>query len=202
MKRAYLSLLPIIIIALVTGCAKKPVPSEPVPDPMTEAYLLKHMRVTFKEDNLAVSIVPPSLLSQPRFLDGNATLSTTFDAKILLDSHREISQIKPPKYLLLFSMRAGAWGGFASAIDTAGKRHDVVPYTSYIRNGVYYENFYITLSRPWLERAKNTETELLFLGSKSEMSVTIPAVYPRALLHYIDAGSFLPDRNTSTAASE
>jgi hypothetical protein len=202
MKRLFLLLLPIMITVWITGCAKKPAPSEPVPVPMTEAYLLKHMQVTFEDDNLSLSIVPRTIHSQPRFMDGNATLSTTFDAEITLDGHGEISQIKPPKYLLLFSMRADAWGGFTSAIDTAGKHHVVVPYTSYIRKGVYYDNFYITLSRPWLETAKNAETELLFLGSKSEMSVTIPAVYPRALLNYIDAGSFLPDHNTSTTASE
>ena len=201
MKRTILFLLPILLIVLVTGCAKKPAP-EPVPYPMTEDYLLEHMQVTFKEDKQAVTVVPPSLLSHPRFLDGNATLSTTFDAEITLDSDQEISRIIPPKYLLLFSMRAGAWGGFTSAIDTAGEHHDVTPYTSYIRKGIYYDNFYIVLSRPWLEKAENTETELLILGSKGEISVTIPTVYPRALLHYIDAGSFLPERNATTETSE
>ncbi|MHC3993797.1 hypothetical protein ACXWTF_03155 [Thiomicrolovo sp. ZZH C-3] len=156
---------------------------------MTEAYLLEHMEVSYPESNL-VSIVPPSRLSSPRFLGEVAAISTTFTVQLTLDDAGEVTDIIPARYLLLFSLRAKAWGGFKSAVDTAGQQHNVFPYTSHIRNGLYYDNFYISVPRSWLESAAQTETALLFLGPKGELTVSIPPVYPKALLHYIDSGAF------------
>ncbi|WP_345973059.1 hypothetical protein [Sulfurimonas diazotrophicus] len=196
MQRTLIRLLPLLIILLVTGCVKKPVP-ESVPDPMTEAYLLEHMQVSYPESNL-VSIVPPSRLSSPRFLGERAAISTTFTVQLTLDDAGEVTDIIPTRYLLLFSLRATAWGGFKKAIDTAGKQHDVFPYTSQIRDGLYYDNFYISVPREWLEAAAQTEMTLLFLGPKGELTVSIPPVYPKALLHYIDSGAF----HTAAAAPD
>jgi hypothetical protein len=188
MQRTIIWLLPLLIIMLGTGCAKKPLP-ETVPDPMTEAYLLEHIEVSYPEENL-VSIVLPSRISSPRYLGERAGLSTTFNAQLTLDDRDEITDIIPPRYLLLFSLKATEWGGFNTAVDTAGKQHDVFAYTSYIRDGVYYDNYYISVPRSWLETAAQKETTLLFLGPKGELTVTIPPVYPRTLLKYIGSGAF------------
>ena len=201
MTRPALLFFPLVIMLLFAGCAKKPAP-EPVPFPMTEAYLLQHMRVKHDPERAAVSVTPPGILSPSRLADRNATLMSTFSATIVLDDRRQASRVVAPEYLLLFSVRAAAWGGFTSALDTLGERHNVVPYTSYIRNGIFYDNFYITLTRSWLETAAGTETGLLILGPKDEISVTIPPVYPRALLHYIDAGTFLPAGRTADVQTE
>jgi len=196
MLRTILLVLPLFLIVLMSGCATKPQPATP-PDEITEAYLLQHMRVTHKEKGQVVNVLPQGIVDHPRFLGGSATLQTTFDAEITLNDERsEVSAFKPPVYLLLFTMSADAWGAFRSAVDTFGKRHAVTPYTSFIRSGVYYENFYIILSRKWLEAAALSETSLLLLGAKGELSVTIPAIYPRALLRYIDARTFLTGRAT------
>jgi len=191
MLRTVLWLLPLLFIVLGTGCAKKPLP-ETVPEPMTEAYLLEHMKVTRQPDGL-LNIVPPSRLASATFLGEPAKITTTLTAQVTLDATGEVSQFKPPKFLLLFSLNAVAWGGFTTAVDTDGKHHQVLAYTSYIRNGLYYDNFYIVLPRGWLETAAASETSLLFLGRTGELSATVPPVYPKALLHYIDSGAFRSD---------
>lgn len=180
----------LILFVLFTGCAKKPAP-EPVPAQMTEAYLLKHMRTDYHAANATVDISTLGIDSTPLFMKKPAKIRTTLSAQITLGDAKEVSTFKPPKYLLLFSMRAAAWGGFTQAIDTLGKHHAVMPYTSYIRKGAFYDNFYIEVSRSWMETASTDDTELLILGPKGEVSVTIPAVYPRALLHFFDSGAYL-----------
>ena len=89
------------------------------------------------------------------------------------------------RFLLYVSTKADKWGGFTSAADTFGKHYDVHPYTSYIRHGVYYENVYLYLDRAWLEKASRDDAMLLLLSYRSEMSITLPPVYPKALLHAI-----------------
>ncbi len=192
MRRLFFSIILILFpLIWMSGCTKKPQP-EPLPDPMTEAYLLAHTQRSVSKDGSVVNISLPGLVTQPRFGEMPALLKTTFDTELTLENTQEVSTLKAPKYLLLLSLQADAWGGFRTAVDTVGKRHDVLPYTSYIRSGVYYDNFYLYLTREWLEHAVLSETSLLFLGAKGELSVTIPAVYPRAMLHAVDAETDRP----------
>lgn len=190
MSRLLLLFYPVMLFVLFTGCAEKPAP-EPVPKPMTEDYLLAHMHTGYDAANAVVTLSTPSIDSTPLFLKKSAEMRTTLSTKITLNDSEKVSTFKPPKYLLLFSMRANAWGGFTRAIDTFGEHHTVTPYTSYIRKGAFYDNFYIEVSRSWIEAASTDDAELLMLGSKGEVSVTIPAVYPRALLHFFDSGAYL-----------
>jgi hypothetical protein len=46
--------------------------------------------------------------------------------------------------------------------------------------------FFISVPREWLETAARDEAELLIMGSKGEVPVRIPSVYPAALLRYVD----------------
>ena len=55
MTRPALLFFPLVIMLLFAGCAKKPAP-EPVPFPMTEAYLLQHMRVKHDPERAAVRL--------------------------------------------------------------------------------------------------------------------------------------------------
>lgn len=175
MRRLSLSLFSILLLALLAGCAKKPVPETP-PSPMTETWLMAHTKISPTGAEGGATITQPRLAQQVRFGEGNATVYTTLAVETA-------TKKKSDNYLLFFSMRADRWGNFTSAIDTLGLRYTVVPYTSYIRQGVYYENVFITLSGSWFESAGREAGTFLLLGPDSEISIEIPAVYPKALLH-------------------
>lgn len=157
---------------------------------MTESYLLSHMQVQYDAKQGVVMVKPLSIVSTPRFLDANATLQTSLFAEIPVDSSKSPLEEKPPRYRLFLSMRAVAWGGFTRAIDTLGASHTVQPYTSYIRQGQFFENVSISLTRDWLEAAAGEEAELLIMGPKGEVSVLMPTVYPAALLRYVDESRY------------
>jgi len=169
----------------MAGCAKKPVP-EPVPVPMTEAFLLKHTKIVPQKDGSAITFTQYRLRQHPRFNEQNATVNTFFIAHAAPGDQNTTFNVVTDRFLLYFSMKADRWGGFTSAQDTLGEYHTVHPYTSYIRKGVYYENLYINLDRRWLEAASHQQTTLLFLGRDTELTISIPPVYPTALLHSLE----------------
>ena len=191
MIRSFFLLFPLLLVALMTGCAKKPVP-EAVPVPMTEEYLLRHTDITLNDAGSAVTITQHSLQQQVRFGEGNATVKTTLIAVADLADENTSD-----RYILFVSMRADRWGEFTSAIDTFGLRHSVTPYTSYIRKGFYYENAFIDLSAGWFEEASREPTTLLLLGPQNEISFPLPPVYPKALLHSLRRYRETPEENQS-----
>jgi hypothetical protein len=171
-----------VLLAILAGCAKKPVPEVP-PSPMTEAWLLAHTKTTPNVEGPGVTIIQPALLQHSYFAEGNATVSTTLAVETAIKERHRPADGSTDRYLLIFSMRADRWGNFKTAVDTEGVYHAVTPYTSNIRRGVYYENVFIRLSKGWLETASREKSTLLLLGTDSEISISLPPVYPKALLH-------------------
>ena len=191
-------ILPLVFLAMLAGCAKKPVPELP-PSPMTEAWLLAHTKISANAAGNTVTITQPALVQQTPYGEGNATVHTTLAVETSAETGNDLERENSDSYLLLFSMRADRWGNFTSAVDTLGQRHSVTPYTSYIRQGLYYENAFIALSKTWLESASGENSTLLLLGPDSEVSIILPPVYPRALLHSLRR---YHDSNDSNASAE
>jgi len=171
-----------VFLALLAGCAKKPVPEIP-PSPMTEAWLLAHTKIAEDATGRGVTITQPALMQHARFGEGNATVYTTLAVETSVGNPDSPEPAEKDRYLLFFSMHGDRWGNFTSAVDTLGHRHPVTPYTSYIRGGVYFENVFIRLSRSWFESASRESSTLLLLGPDSEISIGLPPVYSKALLH-------------------
>lgn len=182
MRRVVRPLFSVLLLALLAGCAKKPAPEAP-PSPMTETWLMAHTKISADATGERVTIIQPALMQQVRYGDQNATVYTTLTVETAAGDHNGSEQTATERYALVFSMRTGRWGDFTSALDTFGSRHAVTPYTSYIREGVYYENVYVDLSEAWCASASRETSTLLLLGPDSEISIGVPAVYPKALLH-------------------
>lgn len=176
-------LLVLLFVFFIAGCAKKTVP-EPVPDPMTEAYLLKHMRVQYDAHQHYLEIAPPALTRLSPIGDNTMTLQTTLSAQVPLSDSNQ-SRTDQSRYLLIFSTKAPRWLAFSRAIDTNGNRYSLVPFTSHIRKGVYYENFSMELNAAWIAHAAQKESELLLLGQSHESTFKLPLVYPAALRRYL-----------------
>lgn len=168
-------LLPLFLGLVITGCApKKSIPLPP--DPMTEAYLLDH--VTRTESRDAVLFRLPPLTQHPVFGDGNSTLHATLSI-----AYTPMGEVKGTLFCTLYASR---WGGFKTAVDTLGERHDVISYTSGIREGRFFENFYFTFTRGWLHLAAKNDLALLFISPSDELPLTLPSVYLRALNTLVD----------------
>ena len=182
MTRKFWLFFSTVILIIMSGCAKKPVPETP-PSPMTESWLMQHTKIVPNTAGNSMTITQPSFIQETRFGEGNATVHLT----LAVDTHRKddnrTDKRQEDSYLLLFSMRADRWGNFTSAIDTFGRRHSVKPYTSYIRQGLYYENLFIAIDRAWMESAASEKSTFLLLGPDSEITVVLPPVYPSALMH-------------------
>jgi hypothetical protein len=171
------------LLSLLGGCAKKPVP-EPVPSPMTEAYLLEHMRAVPDPRLGWVSIAPLSVVQRFRFLETNATLVGTLTARV--PGSLETPTCEKTRFLLFFSLRAAAWGGFRYALDIDGNRFEVEPYTSYIRQGIFYDNFFLEVPPEWVHKASQNDADLLLMDHGHDMGFTLPTPYAAALLHYLE----------------
>lgn len=172
-----------LLAFFIAGCGKKAVP-EPVPDPMTEAYLLKHMRVHYDAQQRHIEIAPPALTRHAPFEEGNMTVQATLSAKVpLSDTNR--TRTDQCRYLLIFSTKAPRWLEYRRTIDTYGNRYALTPFTSQIRQGEYYENVYMELSAEWIEHAARKTSELLLLGQSHETTFKLPIVYPAALRRYL-----------------
>lgn len=182
----------VFLLLLVGGCAKKPAPPPP-PSPMTVDYLLAHMQVKDHPAFSQTTIEPLPLVQHLRFHDANATLTAALIAQIDTASRNGSHPCTPVNYLLLFTLKATAWGAFDTAIDTLGNRLRITPYSSNIRQGIFYDNFYLTLSRDWLEKAAKENVEILLVNKKHELGFTLPTVYPEALKRYIDLYLSLKD---------
>jgi hypothetical protein len=185
-NRNYLYLISITLIVLMTGCAKKPHP-EQEPSPMTEAFLMKHTTIKYDEAKNIVTFRQYRLRQQSQYTEHNATVNTFLIANIpaTLPKHDDVWDGE--QFLIFFSVKDTKWGGFNAATDTVNGRRAVYPFTSNIRDGAYYENDYIYVNRSWLEQASKKMTTILLLGSDSDISINIPPVYPKALLHSLKA---------------
>ncbi len=182
-----------LMLWLLTGCGKKPVP-EPVPSPMTEAYLLKHMRVAPEPKLHRTSIAVLDLARPLTFHDANATLYATLLAQVPAAGTKH--DCTRTTYMLLFSFHAGAWGEFTEAIDLFGRRYIVHPYTSYIRQGKFIDNFYLEMPADALRRTAASDTDFLIMNRSDGIDFSLPRVYPAALLHYLE--SFCRENNASS----
>lgn len=173
------TLIFVITVFMTAGCSKPPAPPKP-PTPMTQEYLLTHMRIDVDETRSVRTVTPLAVINQAKLCEFNATLSTVLSAEQPLDETNGTTN-----YLLLFSVRSSLWGEFKSMIDSFGNRLSVTPYTSYIRSGVYTENFFVPVSAAWMQQNAQEEVTLLLLGPKCEISTVVPKVYPAALLHFL-----------------
>lgn len=173
-------------MVLIAGCAKKPGP-EKEPVPMTEAFLMKHTTIRHDEAKGIVTFRQHRLQQQSHYTEHSATVSTFLIANIPATLPKDDDVWDGEQFLIFFSVKDTKWGGFNAASDTVTGRRAVYPFTSNIRNGVYYENDYMYVSRSWLEQASKKETTILLLGSDSDISINLPPVYPRALLHSLKA---------------
>jgi len=164
------------VLLLAAGCAPKP-RVEPPPEPMTKAYLIDHT-VQIDAPEGRVLRLPTYHYTAP-FAEGNATLSVTLSATLHAD--------RPVEGTLFFTLEAPCWGAFDAAVDTAGGRRDVTPYTSGIRQGRFFERFYVTVDRDWLGAMRAADNSVLLIGKTNEFLFPLPAVYPDALITLIDA---------------
>lgn len=168
----------LLLLLLLAGCAPKP-PLPMPPDPMTESYLIEHATRIDEAGSRVLRLEP--IVAHPRFGDGNATLNATLSATLRPGA--------PAEGTLFFGLYASRWGEFATAVDTLGERHRVSAYTSGIRDGRFFEHFYITLPFQWLQNAAESDLALLLIDADDELLFTLPSVYAKALITLIDAES-------------
>lgn len=171
----------VFFVFLLAGCGKKPVP-EPVPSPMTVDYLLAHMVRSPVPGTGEITVQPLPIVNHLVFHDANATLQCLVQAEFPTDAE---SAASAATYQLLFALTASRWGAFDTAIDTLGNRFEVKPYYSGIRSGVYFEYFYVLVSKNWLDAAAENDLELLLLSDAHEIGMLLPRVYPLALKRYL-----------------
>lgn len=168
-----------VLILLIAGCAKQPVP-EIVPHPMTEAYLLKKMQVVHLPHLKRTKIQPPKIIQHVRLADANATLAL----HVVIEDFDDPK--KAPLYQIVGHLSGGTWGEFKHALDLRGQFWRVHPFTSSIRKGVYHETFYIVVGHEWFTHFAHNDPTLLLLGKTHELSITIAPVYLSAALTYYD----------------
>lgn len=163
------------LIFWFAGCAPKQPEPDTAPSPMTEEYLRTHMSIVHLPHLQRTQIETPPIRMSTVFAEANATLVI----RPAIEVYDPPSVLKP-KFHVIVSIIGYAWGEFDEAIDLQGKRWSVQPFTSSIRDGIYYETFTIPLEREWFAHFATGDPTLLLLGER-ELTVTIPAVYLQAL---------------------
>lgn len=156
----------------------------PPPVPMTEAYLLEHMRIDNDKTRSIQTVTTLAIVDHAKLCEFNATISTVLGAEH--PAFEINSTTSKPNYRLLFTVQSSLWGEYTTMIDSFGNHLNVIPYTSYIRSGNYTENFYVPVSADWIAQNAQEEVTLLLLGPKCEISTSVPQVYPSALQKYMD----------------
>lgn len=177
------------LFLLLTGCSKQPVVPK-VPNPMTEQYLLDHMNITYDASRLLRTIFPLPIQSTGSVCKEVIHTRLILSAQQDLTAQKSTHAMKNTDFLLLFSIESGKWNAFSYAIDSDGHHHPLTPYTSYIRDGKYTENFYLQSDKVWVENiAKHNET-LLLIGQDCEILIDIDHVYAAALLDFLESSSY------------
>ncbi len=196
MKRKYFPALALLIVFFISGCTKQPAITA-VPNPMTMEYLLKHMKTTYDSSQTVRTVFPPPIYASSKLCGNNAKSSLIVSAQQGLSADNEGNVTKNTEFLLLFTIESHQWNNFEYAIDSDGDHHRLFPYTSYIRQGNYFENYYLQADRAWIERCTREDTSLLLIGKTCEILIDIDHLYPAALLHYLNSDAFTLQINSN-----